>query len=112
MPSMGTRVSLPISRLTLATVRGALVTACRLAGSPTSRSPALVKATTEGVVRCPSALGITTDLPPSTTAIQLLVVPRSIPIIFAIVVFVLSEKTILLYASIVAFVMRKSVAIS
>ena len=82
---MGMRVSLPIDRLTLLTVRGALVTACRLAASPTRRSPALVKATTEGVVRWPSALGITTGLPPSMTAAQLLVVPRSIPMIFAIV---------------------------
>ena len=86
MPSMGTRLSLPIWRLMLVTVRGALVTAWRLAGSPTRRSPALVNATTDGVVRWPSALGITTGLPPSMTAAQLLVVPRSIPIVFAMVV--------------------------
>src|SRR5699024_3472170 len=89
---MGMRVSLPIDRLTLLTVRGALVTACRLAASPTRRSPALVNATTEGVVRWPSALGITTGLPPSMTAAQLLVVPRSIPMIFAIVRFSFQRK--------------------
>ena len=109
---MGTRVSLPINRLTLDTVRGAFVTAWRLAGSPTSRSPTLVNATTEGVVRCPSALGMTTGLPPSTTATQLLVVPRSIPIIFAMVVLVLSKKTLLNHNSIVAPAAGKSVAIS
>ena len=38
--------------------------------------------------------------------------PRSIPIIFAMVVFVLSKKTILILASIVAFTAPKSVAIS
>ena len=89
---MGMRASLPISRLTLLTVRGALVTAWRLAASPTSRSPALVNATTEGVVRCPSALGITTGLPPSITAAQLLVVPRSMPMIFAMCVMFLPQK--------------------
>ncbi len=58
-----------------------LVTDCRLATCPTRRSPLLVKATTEGVVRFPSALGITFGSPPSMTATTLLVVPRSIPII-------------------------------
>ena len=43
------------------------------------------KATTEGVVRFPSALGMTTGSPPSKTATQELVVPRSIPIILAII---------------------------
>ena len=38
----------------------------------------------EGVVLPPSALGITTASPPSITAIQELVVPRSMPSIFAI----------------------------
>ena len=41
-----------------------------------------MKATTDGVVRPPSAFSITVGSPPSSTAIQLLVVPRSIPIVF------------------------------
>jgi hypothetical protein len=42
-------------------------------------------ATTEGVVRPPSLLGMTTGSPASITAMQLLVVPKSIPITFAMV---------------------------
>ncbi len=38
-----------------------------------------VKATIDGVVRDPSLFGITTASPPSSTATQLLVVPRSMP---------------------------------
>src|ERR1700736_5924334 len=56
-----------------------LTAAWRRASVPTRRSPPLVKATTDGVVRPPSALGITTGSPPSMTATTLLVVPRSIP---------------------------------
>ena len=59
-----------------------LVTACRLATLPTNRSPSFVNATTDGVVRPPSAFGMTTGSPPSITATTLLVVPRSIPMIF------------------------------
>src|SRR6185312_7659750 len=51
---------------------------------PTNRSPPLVNATTDGVVLFPSALGIATGAPPSTTDTQELVVPRSIPITLAI----------------------------
>src|SRR6185295_4583320 len=61
-----------------------LVTAWRLATWPTSRLPSLAKATTEGVVRAPSELVITTGSPPSMTATTELVVPRSIPIILLI----------------------------
>src|SRR6516162_10282665 len=39
-------------------------------------------ATIEGVVRAPSALGMTTGSPPSITATHEFVVPRSIPITF------------------------------
>src|SRR5690349_13927856 len=60
-----------------------LVTACRFATWPTSRSPSLVKATTDGVTRPPSELGMTTGSPPSMTATTELVVPRSIPITFS-----------------------------
>src|SRR5690625_7077988 len=66
-------------RVTEEMVRSTLVTACRLAASPTRTSPCLEKATTEGVVREPSALAITVDCPPSRTATAELVVPRSIP---------------------------------
>src|SRR6266567_3894123 len=59
-----------------------LTAACRRARLPTSRSPVLVKATTDGVVREPSALGITTGSPPSIEAVTELVVPRSIPTVF------------------------------
>src|SRR5215469_9419091 len=69
----------PMKRLIEKIVFSELVMAWRLATSPTSRSPFLVKATTEGVVRLPSELGMTTGSPPSITATQLLVVPRSIP---------------------------------
>lgn len=46
---------------------------------PTRRSPVLVKATTEGVVRPPSALVMIVGLPPSMAATAELVVPRSMP---------------------------------
>jgi hypothetical protein len=42
-----------------------------------------VYATTEGVVRAPSAFSITLGLPPSMIATQLFVVPRSMPMILA-----------------------------
>src|SRR3954447_8231928 len=59
--------------------------ACRLATWPTSRWPSSVKATTDGVVRAPSALGITSAWPPSRVAATTeLVVPRSIPTALAI----------------------------
>jgi len=43
-----------------------------------------VKATTDGVVRDPSALGMTVACPPSMAAITEFVVPRSIPTALAI----------------------------
>ncbi len=70
-----------MNRLIEKTVFLGLVTDCRFATWPTSRSPALVNATTEGVVRLPSAFGITFASLPSMTATTLLVVPRSIPMI-------------------------------
>ena len=66
-------------RLTDRMVRSTLVTAWRLATSPTSTSPFLAKATTDGVVREPSALAMTVGSPPSRTETTELVVPRSIP---------------------------------
>src|SRR5437867_4531115 len=61
-----------------------LVTAWRLAASPTNRSPDFVKATTDGVTRRPSEFSSTTGSPPSMTAMHEFVVPRSMPITFAI----------------------------
>jgi hypothetical protein len=43
-----------------------------------------VKATTEGVVRLPSEFSSTEGSPPSITAMQEFVVPKSMPSIFAI----------------------------
>ena len=48
------------------------------------------KATTEGVVRFPSLFAITTASLPSITETQLLVVPKSIPIIFPIFLCVIN----------------------
>ncbi len=58
--------------------------AWRLATWPTSRSPLFENATTEGVVRLPSAFGMTTGSPPSMTATHEFVVPRSMPMILLI----------------------------
>ena len=69
----------PMKRLMEKMVLRGLVMACRRATWPTRRSPSLVNATTEGVVRPPSALGMTTGSPPSMTATTELVVPRSMP---------------------------------
>src|SRR5437762_184270 len=74
----------PIRRLIAKRVLVGLVTAWRLAGWPTSRSPSSRKATTEGVVRAPSAFSITFGVLPSMMATHELVVPRSIPIILLI----------------------------
>src|ERR1700733_9936031 len=73
-----------MKRLIEKTVFCRLVTAWRLATVPTSRSPDCVNATTDGVVRPPSAFSITVGSPPSSTALHELVVPRSIPIVLAI----------------------------
>ena len=70
-----------MKRLMEKTVFSGLVTACRLATCPTSRSPALANPTTDGVSRPPSWLVMTTGSPPSMTATTELVVPRSMPMI-------------------------------
>jgi hypothetical protein len=74
----------PIKRLIEEIVLVGLVMACLLAGSPTLRSPPSTNATTEGVVRFPSELAMTTGSLPSMTETKGFVVPRSIPIIFPI----------------------------
>src|SRR5918995_1392184 len=76
----------PIWRLTERTVRSGLVIAWRLATSPTRTSPPLEKATTDGVVRAPSLLGMTTGSPASRTETTELVVPRSMPTALGIAV--------------------------
>ena len=86
LPSISVVQSVPMWRLTEEMVRSTLVTAWRLAISPTRTSPVLEKATTEGVVRAPSALGMMVGSPPSRTAIAELVVPRSMPTARAMVV--------------------------
>src|SRR5467141_99181 len=73
-----------MNRLIDEMVFSGLTAAWRRASVPTSRSPVLVNATTEGVVREPSAFGMTTGSPPSMTAMTELVVPRSIPTVFGI----------------------------
>jgi hypothetical protein len=65
--------------------------AWRFATCPTSRSPLFEKPTTEGVVRVPSSFEITLGSPPSKTATHEFVVPRSIPIILAMVFLPLGE---------------------
>src|SRR6185436_1261798 len=69
----------PMWRLTERIVRSGLVIAWRLATSPTRTSPVLEKATTEGGVRPPSALGMTAGSPASSTETTEFVVPRSMP---------------------------------
>ena len=75
----------PMKRLIEKMVFSGFVTAWRLATWPTRRSPSLLKATTEGVVRPPSALGMTFGSPASRIETTELVVPRSIPITLPIV---------------------------
>ena len=59
------------------------VTCWRFAGAPTSRWPSRPKATTDGVVRPPSAFGMTVGSDPSRTAMHEFVVPRSMPMVLA-----------------------------
>ena len=73
-----------MKRLMEYTVLRGFVTAWRLAASPTTRSPVLVKATTDGVVRLPSEFSSTIGSPPSMAAMQEFVVPKSIPNTFGI----------------------------
>src|ERR1700722_18033766 len=71
----------PIRRLMAKKVLEGLVTAWRLAGWPTRRSPSSRMPTTDGVERAPSAFSITFGVLPSMMATHELVVPRSMPII-------------------------------
>jgi hypothetical protein len=68
-----------MSLLLAKTVFYELVMACLFEAAPTSLSPSLVKATTDGVVLAPSEFSITFGTLPSIMATHELVVPRSIP---------------------------------
>ncbi len=81
-----------MNRFTENTVFSGLVTAWRLATWPTSRSPSLATATTEGVVRVPSWLTTTTASPFSITATTELVVPRSMPMTLPLVAMSVSRS--------------------
>jgi hypothetical protein len=65
-----------------------------LANVPTSLSPDLVTATTEGVRRFASAFSITLGLEPSIIAATELVVPKSIPIILLFVCVIVVNLTV------------------
>src|SRR5207237_6861543 len=84
----------PMKRLIEKMVFVGFVTCCRRAGAPTSRWPSFVKPTTDGVVRPPSAFGMTAGSPPSRTAMHEFVVPRSMPIVFAMRVRLLLEENL------------------
>src|ERR1700692_3306582 len=77
-----------------------LVMLWRLAGCPTRISPSSVNATMDGVVRPPSEFSMTLALFPSITATQELVVPRSMPIAFAMTGLLISDGCALLLPSI------------
>jgi hypothetical protein len=73
-----------MKRLIEEIVFSGFVTDWRFAGAPTSRWPSFAKATTDGVVRPPSAFGMTVGSPPSSTATHEFVVPRSMPMVRAL----------------------------
>src|SRR3984893_1455062 len=64
----------------------------RLAGWPTRTWPSSVKATMDGVVRPPSAFSITLALFPFITVTPELVVPRSMPIAFAMIRLLVQKR--------------------
>src|ERR1700675_4280685 len=70
----------------------------RLAGWPTRTWPSSVEATIDGVVRPPSAFSITLALFPSITATQELVVPRSMPIAFAMIRLLVQKMRVSAFA--------------
>ncbi len=78
-----------MKRLISATVFSGFVIACRRAKRPTIRSPFFAVATTEGVVRLPSIFSIIFGAPPSMIATAEFVVPKSMPIIFAIYLLII-----------------------
>ena len=79
LPSISIVQLVPMWRFTERIVRSGFVMAWRFATSPTSTSLPFEKATTDGVVRDPSAFGMTTGSPASRTLTTEFVVPRSMP---------------------------------
>ena len=84
----------PIRRLMAKKVCSGLVTAWRFADCPTRRSPSLVNATMDGVVRAPSAFSMTFGWPPSMMATHELVVPRSIPMTLDMLQYLIVRQTV------------------
>ena len=84
----GSLIERPIKRFTANNVFSGLVTAWRFAAWPTKRSSSL-NATSDGVVRAPSAFSTTFGCEPSMMATQEFVVPKSIPMTLAIIFFLL-----------------------
>lgn len=89
-----------MSLLVAKIVLSELVMDCLLAGAPTSLSPDLVKATTEGVVLLPSELGRTLAFLFSMMATQELVVPRSMPMICVEVLSMEKSCLLIMFANI------------
>jgi hypothetical protein len=61
------------------TLFAALTTTRHFAGNPTKHSPCFENATTDGVVRAPSAFSIAWDVLPSMMETHEFVVPKSMP---------------------------------
>src|SRR5882672_1313446 len=97
----------PMKRLIEKTVCSGFSAACRFATWPTSLSPVLVNATTDGVMRPPSLLTITVGLSPSMVATAELVVPRSIPIAFAMTFYSFVPGSFARRCAVVALPYRK-----
>ena len=97
----------PINLLIEYIVLVGLVMACRLAGSPTLRSPPSTKATTEGVVLFPSEFAITTGSFPSMTETHEFVVPKSIPIIFPMILIFSNKCQLICHSKIGRQIMTK-----
>ena len=82
---------LPISLFTENRVFSGFVICCLLAITPTNLSPDFVVATIDGVVLAPSLFSIIFGSPLETTAIAENVVPKSIPNILLIILYIPSQ---------------------
>ena len=97
-------IFIPINLFTEKKVFSGFTTACLLAIFPTSLSPFLVYATTDGVILCPSALVTIVGFPPSMAATALLVIPKSIPTTFSHTTTLLFPFLLLLLLQLLHFV--------